>query len=258
MTDYERLEKIILDAYKLVAEDARSSGAKFEAWHTRAQRFLLQKYGKDSLEYKKFDDTYFTFGVYVDDQDEYDRLSKNACKEGLETTIAIFETYLEELKEESDENHTVKKVVQLKNLSKIFIVHGHDEALKQEVARLIEKQNIEAIILSEKANKGKTIIEKLEENSDVGCAICLFTPDDAGKANKETDYKARARQNVVLEAGFFMGKLGREHVVYIAKDGLEMPSDLQGVVYTNATNWQVDLLKELKEMGYKVDFNKLF
>ena len=55
-----------------------------------------------------------------------------------------------------------------------------------------------------------------------------------------------------------MGKLGREHVVYIAKDGLEMPSDLQGVVYTNATNWQVNLLKELKEMGYKVDFNKLF
>lgn len=137
-------------------------------------------------------------------------------------------------------------------------MHGHDEALKQEVARLIEKQNIEAIILSEKANKGKTIIEKLEENSDVGCAICLFTPDDTGKANKETDYKARARQNVVLEAGFFMGKLGREHVVYIAKDGLEMPSDLQGVVYTNATNWQVNLLKELKEMGYKVDFNKLF
>jgi len=150
-----------------------------------------------------------------------------------------------------------KQVVKSKNFSKIFIVHGHDEALKQSVARLIEKQNIEAIILSEKANKGKTIIEKLEENSDVGCAICLFTPDDIGKANKETNYKLRARQNVVLETGYFMGKLGREFIVYLAKEGLELPSDLQGVVYTNRNNWKIDLLKELKEMGYNIDLNKL-
>ena len=181
----------------------------------------------------------------------------SACINGLDEAKAVLQTYLEEIQEECEEKLECKKVVQAKNFSKIFIVHGHDEALKQSVARLIEKQDIEAIILSEKANKGKTIIEKLEENSDVGCAICLFTADDTGKANKETDYRARARQNVVLEAGFFMGKLGREHVVYIAKEGIELPSDLQGVVYTNVNNWQFDLLKELKAMGYNIDFNKL-
>ena len=173
------------------------------------------------------------------------------------TSKAVFKTYLEEIQEECEEKQECIKVVQAKNFSKIFIVHGHDEALKQLVARLIEKQDIEAIILSEKANKGKTIIEKLEENSDVDCAICLFSPDDTGKANKEKDYKARARQNVVLEAGFFMGKLGREKVVYLASPELELPSDLQGIVYTNASNWQFDLLKELKAMGYNIDFNKL-
>ena len=62
----------------------------------------------------------------------------------------------------------------------------------------------------------------------------------------------------MLETGYFMGKLGRNHVVILADDGIEMPSDLSGVVYTNTGNWKIDLLKELKDMGYTVDFNKLF
>lgn len=255
MTDYEKLKAIIDEIEKLITEQETYDTSNFKAWYSKAGRFLAKKYGEKSremIDFKSinFEPMLFGYGEEV-----------MVCRKGLKNAKAILSTYLEdleELKEENDEKQVVKKVTQTKNLSKIFIVHGHDEALKQEVARLIEKQDIEAIILSEKANKGKTIIEKLEENSDVGCAICLFTPDDMGKANKETDYKARARQNVVLEAGFFMGKLGREHVVYLAQEGLEMPSDLQGVVYANATNWQVSLLKELKEMGYKVDFNKLF
>lgn len=142
--------------------------------------------------------------------------------------------------------------------NKIFIVHGHNEALKQEVARLVEKQGLEAIILSEQANRGKTIIEKFEEHSDVGAAICLFTGDDYGKAKDATSENLRARQNVVFEAGFFMGKLGRENVILIADSNIEVPSDLQGVVYTSKTMWQTDVLRELKAIGYNVDFNKLF
>ena len=140
---------------------------------------------------------------------------------------------------------------------KIFIVHGHDGELKQSVARIIEKQGIEAIILSERANKGRTIIEKFEDYSDVGGAICLFTADDLGKAKNDATDNTRARQNVVIETGYFMGKLGRDHVVILADKGIEMPSDLSGVVYTDTANWQFDLLKELSAMGYKVDLNKL-
>ena len=142
--------------------------------------------------------------------------------------------------------------------SKVFVVHGHDGELKQSVARIIEKQGIEAIILSEQANKGRTIIEKFEDYSDVSGAICLFTADDYGRAKKDETYNTRARQNVVLETGYFMGKLGRDHVVLLADKDIEMPSDLSGFVYTDTNNWEIDLLKELKAMGYDVDFNKFF
>lgn len=86
----------------------------------------------------------------------------------------------------------------------------------------------------------------------------MFTGDDYGRAKAQNDDKLRARQNVVFEAGYFIGKLGRNHIVILSDSGIEIPSDLAGVVYTNTDNWKVDLLKELKAMGYSVDFNKLF
>lgn len=248
MTDCEKLECLISETDVLIDHAVTPSTPGFQAWFSEGERFLIKRFGQDSFEYKKFKETKFMPGAYVTDAEVIRK-----CKEGLTATKLIFKSYLSEMNEENA-SEIIK--AQPNNYGKIFIVHGHNEELKQTVARLVEKQDIEAIILSEKANKGKTIIEKLEEHSDVGCAICLFTADDVGKANKETDYKTRARQNVVLEAGYFMGKLGRKHVIFIAVQDLEMPSDLQGVVYANANNWQFDLLKELKEMGYNIDFNK--
>ena len=187
-----------------------------------------------------------------DDQDNRDSIKW--CKNGLTSCKAIFETYLEDLQEEPALNSSISPA---QNANKVFIVHGHDGELKESVARIIEKQGIEAIILSEKANQGRTIIEKFEDYSDVGGAICLFTADDIGNEKSKSESNSRARQNVVFEAGYFMGKLGRDHVVLLADSGIEMPSDLSGVVYTNTANWQFELLKELNAMGYKVDMNKL-
>lgn len=143
------------------------------------------------------------------------------------------------------------------DFSKVFVVHGHDEALKQSVARLIEKQDIKPIILHEQPNKGATIIEKFENNSGVGAAICLFTSDDFGRAKNEKQERPRARQNVVFEAGFFMGKLGRDHVILLAERGVDIPSDLKGVVYTDVSSWQLDVLRELRAMGFSIDYNRL-
>ena len=194
----------------------------------------------------------------------------NLCAEGLKEAKAYFEVYLEEIEDNCAENVSsdvsgisgeakfVKEKVNRTRKRKVFIVHGHNEALKQEVARMVEKQGLEAIILSEQVNRGKTIIEKFEEHSDVGAAICLFTGDDYGKAKDATSENLRARQNVVFEAGYFMGKLGRENVVLIANPDIEIPSDLKGVVYTNEKSWQIDVLKELKAIGYAIDLNKLF
>lgn len=141
--------------------------------------------------------------------------------------------------------------------SKVFIVHGHDGELRESVARIIEKQGIIPIVLFEQPNQGATIIEKFENNSEVNAAICLFTADDMGKGKNEEQIKLRARQNVVFESGFFIGKLGRSNIIIVADDDVELPSDLQGVVYTNTNNWRFDILKELKAMGYSIDYNKL-
>lgn len=143
------------------------------------------------------------------------------------------------------------------DFSKVFIVHGHNGELKEAVARIIERQGLEAIILSEQTNCGNTIIEKFEANSNVGAAICLFTADDKGRnASTTSDYDI-ARQNVVFETGYFIGKLGRKNIIIIAGSTVEMPSDLSGVVYTNQSDWKTEILKELKAIGYDIDLNKL-
>lgn len=180
----------------------------------------------------------------------------------MKKTKDVFKDYLIEIKEEmSEKDEKLSEDVHTDSSyqnNKVFVVHGHDEALKEKVARLLEKQGLEAIILSEQANKGKTIIEKFEENSDVGAAICLFTGDDIGKEKSEAVEKQRARQNVVYEAGYFMGKLGRERVIMLVDNGIELPSDLQGVVYTDSESWKTEVLQELQSIGYGIDFNKLF
>jgi len=256
MTDYEKMKKLIDDAASMMNKDITNDDAEFIAWETSSKRLLNKLFGKDGIEMRTFCDTSFYSTVYdlSASPAETHRGAVLSCHEGLKQAKAVFETYLDELIEEAPP----QKRAHLCNYAKIFIVHGHDGELKHSVARIIEKQGIEAIILSEQANRGKTIIEKLEGNSDVGGAVCLFTADDVGRENSEHDDKPRARQNVVLEAGYCMGKLGRDHVVFLADDGIEMPSDLSGIVYTSTNNWQFDLLKELKAMGYSIDFNKLF
>ena len=143
--------------------------------------------------------------------------------------------------------------------NKVFIVHGHNEAVKEKVARFIEHLKLEAIILHEQADRGQTIIEKFESNSyNVNFAIVLLTADDEGKAKAETDYKERARQNVIFEMGYFVGLLSRSHVFMLLEDGVEKPSDLDGIVYTSLKeDWKNKLFKELKECGYKVNPNDL-
>ena len=85
----------------------------------------------------------------------------------------------------------------------------------------------------------------------------LFTADDLGKACNGGEEHYRARQNVVFEAGYFMAKLGRDHTIMLAAPNVESPSDLQGVVYTDASNWKFEVLKELKAMDYPIDYNKI-
>ncbi len=128
-----------------------------------------------------------------------------------------------------------------------FIVHGHNNTVKLEVARYLENDlNRKAIILHEQPNKGQTIIEKFESNSNVDFAIALWTADDIGKAKAENDLHDRARQNVIFETGFFIGVLGRKNVIVLYEDGVEIPSDYSGVIFIRIEgNWKDDLRKEI-------------
>ena len=145
--------------------------------------------------------------------------------------------------------------------NKIFIVHGHDDVAKLDMARTLEKAGFEAIILHEQPNAGRTIIEKFENYSDVGFAVILYTECDLGR-DKETpagSEKYRARQNVVFEHGFFIGKLGREHVCAFVKGNVETPGDLGGVLYIPMDSngaWKMDLAKNMKAAGLTVDMNR--
>lgn len=143
---------------------------------------------------------------------------------------------------------------------RVFIVHGHDHLLLTKAARFVEKLGYEPVILHEQANKGMTIIEKIEANTDVGFAIVLYTEDDKGNSASEADagkLNFRARQNVVFEHGYLMSKLKRAKVVPLMAGRVELPSDISGVVYVDDTNWQIDIAKEMKAAGYDVDFNRL-
>lgn len=142
---------------------------------------------------------------------------------------------------------------------KAFIVHGHDVATKERTARFLEKLGFVAVILHEQVNGGKTIIEKLEHFTDVGFSIVLYTPDDVGEAiANQTNLKPRARQNVVFEHGLLIGKLGRERVFPLVTDqNVELPGDISGVVYLSDNGWEFQLAKEIKALGYEIDFNKL-
>lgn len=156
---------------------------------------------------------------------------------------------------------TPDKPSKIMDKSKVFIVHGHDDCARLEVANFIKSLGLKDIVLSEQASSGKTIIEKIEEYTNVGFAIVLYTPCDVGASKEEEDkLNPRARQNVVFEHGYLMGKIGRENVCYLYKSGVEIPSDIKGLIYAQMDEgggWKSKVAKEMKKSGYDVDFNKI-
>ena len=147
------------------------------------------------------------------------------------------------------------------NQQSVFVVHGHDVEARESVARFVERLGLRAVILHEQANRGRTIIEKFEEHAEVPYAVVLLTPDDVGASQIDAAHlRPRARQNVLLELGFFIGKLGRRNVCALHKTGVEMPSDFHGVVYVEMDSqgaWRSKLAREMKAAGLTIDLESL-
>ena len=155
--------------------------------------------------------------------------------------------------------------------SDVFIVHGHNNEMKQAVARTISTLGLNPIVLHEQPNAGKTIIEKFESNAKrITFAVILLSADDLAASVRELDgikneeikgkLSFRARENVVFEMGYFAGKLNRSNVFFLLQEGVSKPGDLDGIVYTaydSSGAWRFELVKELKAAGYPVSADAL-
>ena len=147
---------------------------------------------------------------------------------------------------------------------RVFLVHGHNEETKEKVARLLEHLDLPPIILHEQPDMNRTLIEKFEAYTPgVGFAVILMTADDRGgpKEKSTEEYQPRARQNVLFEMGFFLGKLGRRQVCVLREPTVEIPSDYAGVLYKTldaAGAWKLDLAREIDAAGIAVDLKRLY
>lgn len=147
--------------------------------------------------------------------------------------------------------------------NRIFLVHGHDREMLASVRGVLAELDFKPIVLHDQPDQSRAVMEKFEDYSDVGFAVILMSPDDQGRdRDGSSGLKFRARQNVVFELGYFVGRLGRHRtlVIYRKVDNFDMPSDYQGILYKpfdDLGNWQFELVKELQAAGYSADANKL-
>ena len=219
-------------------------------WSQYNTDLLIRLFGGPALTgYISFDSDFLML-AWEDDPDEYQTNMARSIN-SLEGICKRLELYAEP--SETSESTFGKEV---------FIVHGHDNEAKATVARFVENLGIEATILHERANRGQTIPEKFEEHAgEAGFAIILLTPDDVGTSQDEANnLKPRARQNVVLELGYFWGWLGRERMCVLYKEGVELPSDIHGILYVpmdSSNGWQLQLAREMQHAGLPIDLEKL-
>ena len=243
-----KLEKFVQEAKEFAKKDITASNPDFIAWNNSLIRFMETKYGSNSTTTANFKKRRYSLSVYALGTPESSFI--NAYKRDMEITLRELEILLNEEEDSEDESVADNSKKSSKNNSKkVFIVHGRDDSKKYELSGFLYEQGLEPIILHEQVNNGQTIIEKIEKNSDVGCAIIILTPDDEGKLkNSDMPLKTRARQNVIFEAGYFMGKLGRNRTILLS--GVEETmSDIDGIVYLNINNYKGDLLKELRSLN---------
>lgn len=229
----------------------------FKTWNKNAERFLGKIFGPDSIHVKQFNEIRYNLSMATNftPSSDYD----NAFKKGLAEAEQLLKAFTMEL----DSKEEVKPVKDTKKpLSKkdVFLVHGHDEQMLLVVKDFVTSLGLNPIILHEKPDEGYTVIEKFEKHSNVSFAIILLSPDDVGyPINKEGEKRPRARQNVILEMGYYLAKLGRKGVRSLYIDGVEIPSDYKGVLFIKfeGDDWKLKLAKEMKVSGLDLDLNKL-
>ena len=254
----ERLRKVLDE----IAELKQSSwgSPQFDRWHRNARTAITNTFGSESSHAEDFNSVWLTFVIG-------DTGHQETYVHSLESAAAVLQSMIEEINEywedesepsRSSESHKGEQI----KTKEVFIVHGRDEGAREKVARFLERLELKPVVLHEQPNEGRTIIEKFEDYTDVRFAVVLLTPDDIGRLQDDAgEFRPRARQNVIFEFGYFIGKLGRERVCALVQGDLERPSDYDGVLYIpldDSDGWKMRLVQELKSAGYDIDANRVF
>lgn len=249
---------------------AQRGAPEVSALEKRIEDALEKTFGADTARYRRFRDAAdFDQGprsMYVTGHPRPPVNHRAFLEEGKTRALLLLREALRGLEEEFEEHGATApeaasagpRLVRSEN-RRIFVVHGREDGPREAVARFLERLGFEPIILHEQANQGRTVIEKVEHHSKVDFAVVILTPDDEG-ALKGEPIQPRARQNVLLELGYFLGKLTRKRVCTLKVGELEIPSDWRGVVdepFDTAGAWRQTLARELDAAGYEVDWNKV-
>lgn len=262
--DIRKLRLRITDIRALQVDGVRWDDGRKKAVERRIQSTVRQVFGPSSPESRDFENFEIEQGSWSTEWP--DARFQEQFLAGIPHAIALLEGLVAQLeeREHSDVDEIApSRVPRSAPSRRVFVVHGHDDGTKHATARLLERLGLDPIILHEQADEGRTIIEKFEKYADVSFAVVLFTPDDLGYSRKMPPDAAqpRARQNVVFELGFFIGKLGRRHVCVLRKGKTEILSDYQGVLFVPMDSdgtWEVKLARELKAAKMPVNLDKIF
>jgi predicted nucleotide-binding protein len=257
-----KLHRRLDDIQKLKTDGVRWDAGRKRAVETEVRETIREVFGPRSPEFRDFE--HFEIdkgGSFIGgSNEEYQRCFLDGIPPALELLQGLI-ARLEERKEDlAPLSGSAATTGSNGSSRRVFVVHGRDDAAKESAARFLAQLDLEPIILHEQPNGGRTIIEKFERYADVAFAVVLLTPDDLGASrDAPQEGKSRARQNVIFELGFFIGRLGRGRVCALHKGDTEILSDYQGVVYVAMDvggGWKLALAREIREAGIAVDLNK--
>ena len=235
--------------------------AGYQSWENTTKSYLEKSFGPNHPNITRFAE-YGKYGSFpVSPPPGY---AQNRRAQNLRGQSTLLEGFIDLLRTEIELSQPGSTVISPSDHSKsrkVFVVHGHDTGLTHGVARFLKMLDLEPIILDEQPNQGRTIFQKFSDHSHVAFAIVLLTGDDAGGKSGSPPEKLspRARQNVILEFGYFLGKFGPAAVCALYEPGVELPSDVSGMLYIpvdDGGGWRLKVAAELKAAGIDVDMNR--
>jgi predicted nucleotide-binding protein len=229
--------------------------------HKTTLRAFGNRYGHEHTLYSARVNTREHFGPYGGGASPADL--QRAHEGTVRNYRAVMERFIKELDGLSrPRGSAVGHAREERQSNTVFIVHGRDDAAKNELALIIGRLGLRPIILHEQPNRGRTLIEKLEAHMENGYSFILLTPDDEGRLNSPGEsLRPRARQNVILELGLFIGALSRAKVACLYSGNVELPSDLGGLALMpfnkSVSERALDIVNELKAAGFDVSADRL-